>query len=249
MRQAVSGLAGHGDCELYCREHGAGIGEVFASDVEGSAMVGAGADGGEADCDVDGCIAREELDGDEPLIVVHGDDQVIFAIQGGEENRVCGKGAAGVDGFLLSCANRGGDDGIVFGAEESVFARVGIEAADCYAWRGDAKIAARLLSESDGGEDSGGRKCCRNLSKRDVDSYEDDFELWCGEEHSEIGDAELLGEELGVAGVVVACHMPGFFAYGGGDDTVDEIGMCAIEFGATDGFDAELEGGIAAGSS
>ena len=69
----------------------------------------------------------EEFDGDEALIVVHGDDEVVVALDGFEEDGVGGEGAGGVDAVLSGHNDGGFDDAFFFFAEEAVFGGVGVE--------------------------------------------------------------------------------------------------------------------------
>ena len=56
--------------------HAAFVGEALARDVEGGAVVGAGAEEREADGEVDGAVPGEGLQWCQALVVVHGDDEV-----------------------------------------------------------------------------------------------------------------------------------------------------------------------------
>ncbi len=62
--------------------HAGGFGDIFASDVEGGAVVDGGANDGEADGDVHPAIEIEELHGDVALVVVHRHHQIVLALDG-----------------------------------------------------------------------------------------------------------------------------------------------------------------------
>lgn len=70
------------DRQLNRLDHGTGVGGVFSRYVEGSPVIGAGADEGQADGDVDGLIAREQFHRNQALIVIHGDDEIESAGEG-----------------------------------------------------------------------------------------------------------------------------------------------------------------------
>jgi hypothetical protein len=65
-------------------------------------LVGAGADDGQTDGDVHRAVASEQLDGDQALIVVHGDDAVELAVHRGDEDGVAGGGPVASVPFSLA---------------------------------------------------------------------------------------------------------------------------------------------------
>ncbi len=161
--------------------HAAGVGFVFAGDVEGGAVVGGGADDGEAEGDVDAAVEVEEFDGDEALVVVHGDDEVVVALDGFDEDGVGGEGAVGVDAVLAGHEDGGLDDAFFLVAELAVFAGVGVEAADGDAGFFDAEpIDEGGVGEVDGVEDGADFEGVAEVEEGFVDGGEDDAEAVVG---------------------------------------------------------------------
>ena len=97
--------------------HAARVGGVLARDVERRAVVGAGADDGQAHRHVHSPIASEELDRNQALVVVHGDDEVVLAASGVEEEGVGGEGAGGGDASGLGGLDGGEDDAVILVAD------------------------------------------------------------------------------------------------------------------------------------
>lgn len=226
----------------YGAAHGAGVGSVFSYDVEGGAVVWGGADDGEAEGEVDGLVEGEEFDGDEALVVIHGDDCVVFAFAGGEEDGVWGVGAGDVDALFAGHEDGGGDEAFFFVAELAGLGGVGIQSCDGDAGFFDVEpLDQGFVDEFDGLEDGADVEATPEGVEADVAGGQDDFEGAAGEHHVEVAGVGAFGEELGVAGVVVAGEFPGFFGDGGGDDGVDQAG-----FGGFDGVEAEAHGGLAA---
>ena len=83
-------------------------------------MVGRGTNDGEAKGCVDGFIEGKEFEGDETLIVVHGDNEIITAFDGGVKNGVAGEWTVGIDAKFLGVLDCGGNDTRFFVAELAV---------------------------------------------------------------------------------------------------------------------------------
>ena len=158
--------------------------------------------------------------------MVHGDDDVIGAAHGFDEDGVGRNRALHVVAFLLHRLD--GRDDLVgfFMAEEAVFTAVRVEAGD-----GDARmfVAEELhgvVGEADDFFDARFLDAVAGFAQRDVRRDVDDAELAiCAdaarEEHGVLRRVRVLGEDFRVAAVVVAGHVEGFFVDGRGDDGVD----------------------------
>ena len=94
-------------------------------------MIGAGSGFGEAEGDVDGAVEIEEFEGDEALVMIHGEDGVEISEGGFAENGVR-DGGTGEAGDLLAVEgfDGGSDDALFLVAEGPVLAGVGVEAGD-----------------------------------------------------------------------------------------------------------------------
>jgi hypothetical protein len=125
------------------------VGGAETGDVEGGAVIDAGADEGQADGDVDAVFDPEVLDGDEALVVVLGHHGVEGSGAGSHEDGVGGPGSADVDAFAPRGFDGGGDDVQVLTAEQAVLPCVGIEAGDSDAGGGQAAAPQRAMGETD----------------------------------------------------------------------------------------------------
>ena len=106
------------------------VGDAFADDVEGGAVVDGGADDGEAERDVYGVGEGDQFDGYVSLVVVHGDDAVEFVVEGAVEQGVTGEGTGYFP--ILGVGPLYGwfeGDGVFF-SEEAVLAGVRVEAGE-----------------------------------------------------------------------------------------------------------------------
>ena len=100
-----------------------------AGDVEGGAVIGRGADEGQAERDVDALVESQRLQRDQRLIVIHGDGGVVSLARAGMET-AC-RPDAGRSPRIALLAQRGQgrrDDGLFLVAHDAAFARMRVEA-------------------------------------------------------------------------------------------------------------------------
>ena len=71
-------------------------------------MIHRRADDRQAERHVDGAAEGQQLDGDQPLVVITGDDDVEFAARGAAEDGVAGPRAGDVDAALRARASTAG---------------------------------------------------------------------------------------------------------------------------------------------
>ena len=106
----------------------------FADLVQGDAVVGGGAEEGEAEGGVDGAVEVGPFDDGEALVVVHGEDAGRFR---GAWRLALGCRRGGGPSTAIPAARAAGDggadDAVFFVAEEAAFAGVGVEGADANA--------------------------------------------------------------------------------------------------------------------
>src|SRR4029078_12614825 len=79
-------------------DHTLWVGQAFARDVKGGAVIDRRADDRQPERDVDRLPEGDELHRYEPLVVVTGDDDVEVAAAGADENGVAGKRPLDVQG-------------------------------------------------------------------------------------------------------------------------------------------------------
>lgn len=187
-----------------------GIGQVAADDVVGGAVGDAGADDGQAECDVDGVSEGAGFDGDVALVVVDRDHGVEAAVEGGFEEGIGGDGADRVEAESVGPVDGWGDELRFLESEEAVFAGVGIETGDADARRGICGEGAKaLIGQADRGEDAGWGQEVEDLAERDVEGDVDDAEAGRSggnrvgdvEHHGMFGAAAEAGEDFGVSGL------------------------------------------------
>ena len=199
-------------------DHGRGIGEAFAGDGEGGAMVRAGAGFWQAEGDVHGVVEIEQFERDEPLIVIHGDDGIEVAAGGIAEDGV-GHGGAGEDGGsgFVQTVDGGLDDADFLVAEGSVFTGVGVESCNSDAGAGDAAALEETGGEQAGADDAVHAEEGGDFRERFVDGGQAHGEGFAREQHSEVLDAERMGEIFCLAGEGEAEGLEGLFGNRAGD--------------------------------
>ena len=96
-----------------------------------------------------------------PLVVVHGDDQVVVAASGEEESGVGGEWAAGVDAVGAQGLERGHDLLCLLAvAEQAVLAGVRIDAAHPDERILDPGADQRVVAAADGALDQAAARSC-----------------------------------------------------------------------------------------
>ena len=78
----------HLHCDLDRFQHTLFARFARAGDIKGGAMINRGANDGQTHADVDAAVKGQQLHGDVALVMVHGDDNVIVAFDGAQEDRV-----------------------------------------------------------------------------------------------------------------------------------------------------------------
>ena len=117
-------------------EHGIVVGEPFACDVEGRAVVWAGARGGEPEGGIDSRVEIKQLKRDQTLVMIHAENGIVAPIGGWLEDGVSGvrssenRGGSRVGGIELF--DGGSDNALVFISKCAIFASGGVEPADGY---------------------------------------------------------------------------------------------------------------------
>ncbi len=142
--------AGNGDGV----DEACGIGNAFAGDVIGSAVVNRGPDDGQSQGYINPVFKVQELQRDKPLVVVHADHDVIAPLRGIVKERISGIRAARIDAPLLRLYD-GRDYGFLFFAAEHAFlSGVGIEGGYGDAWGGQREaVLQRVIGNEKGVDD------------------------------------------------------------------------------------------------
>ena len=191
------------------------VGLAGAGDVEGGAVVHAGAEERQADGDVDAGVEAHELYGDVALVVVLDDDHVEVPLPGAHHNRVRRPRAAGVHPFLQGCLYGGPYLLQVLLPEEAVLPGVRVEAGHGHAGPLDAELLEGLVGEAYDGQLALRLRPVYGFSKGDVGADVDHLQLVGDEHHGVVLRAGQVGQDLGVPGVAVAGEVHGLLVEGG----------------------------------
>ena len=108
-----------------CGARLAGAGEIV-----GGAVIDGGADDRQAEGDIDAVLEMQQLERDQPLIVVHADDRIVIPARGEVKEGVGAVRAAGGDPLRLAPVDGRCDQPRFLIAEEPPFAGVRIEGED-----------------------------------------------------------------------------------------------------------------------
>src|SRR5262245_15356109 len=92
-------------------------------------MIDRRSDDRQSERDVHGVAEGEQLDRNQPLIVIAGDHHVKFAPRRANENRIAWKRTRYVDAALATRVDRRDDDHLLLIAKEAVFARMRVESS------------------------------------------------------------------------------------------------------------------------
>ncbi len=189
--------------------HASGIGAILAGDVEGGAVIDAGADDRNAERDVDRAFEIDQLHRNVTLVMILGDDQIVGAADGLQEHSIRRVRSGASDAARAGRLDCGQDAALVFIAEKAVLAGVRIEAADGDARTLVAEKPHRFIAEFDGAQDTFDRGVTC-LAKRDVGGDVDRGELLAAKQHAAFAGAAEFGDVLGMAGEGAAGQGDGF---------------------------------------
>ena len=154
-------------------EEAAGIGFGLPCDIEGGAVVDAGADDGEAEGGIDGGVEGEGFEGDVALIVVHADDGVGAAASFREEGGIWRQGSGDADSSGGGGVDGWDDEAFLFlVSEEPVFSGVWVEPADGEVRGALADAGKSICGEFDDIEDAFHREESGDFVIADVGGYE-----------------------------------------------------------------------------
>jgi len=153
---------------------------------------------GEAERHVDRAAEGDQLDGDQPLVVIAGNHGVEFAAHGAAEDRVAGKRAVDLDAARARRLDGRPQDAVLFRAEQPFLAGVRVQAGERDARTRDAE--ARELARGqvdDVAEQRPGEKP-RHLGERDVHRRQDDLQRLRPEHHGDARRAREMRQQVGV---------------------------------------------------
>lgn len=182
------------------------IGYALAGNAEGGAMVGRGADEGQAERDIDGIVEAERLGRNQRLIVIHAHRHVILLAGGIVEHGVGGQGAEGIDPVLPQPHGRRVNDITILSAECAIFTRMRVEAGNRQTRRLDAEFLPEIgIDDPAGRDDQLFGESGRHVFHGDMDRHRDDTDLGAGNHHHRddvlAGLAQgKIGEKLRMAG-------------------------------------------------
>src|SRR5215831_11290438 len=129
------------------------LGLAGAGDIEGRAVIDAGANEGQADRDVHATLDAEILHGDEALVVILRHDDVELTPARPHEDRIAWPRPAGLDAGVAGGLDRRRDLVDVLAPEHAAFAGMRIEAGHGDARARDAVVAASALCQPDRPQD------------------------------------------------------------------------------------------------
>src|SRR5262249_46832428 len=143
-------------------------GGAFSDDVERGSMGRRGEDRVEACGDRDAAVEATQLGRDLPLVVVHGNDAVIFAGEGLDVDRGGGKWSLAVYARACRRANRGADQIDLLAPEEPILSRMWIESGNRDARLLDACPLHGPVDEFDGFNDAAVSDLIQRGAQRDM---------------------------------------------------------------------------------
>ena len=164
-------------------------------------MVDAGADDRQAQGDIHRIVEMQQLQGNQPLVVVHADHRVAGPLNREVEQGVRAVRSARGDSLLLGRADRRRDQALFLVAEQALLAGVGIERQDRQARALQREAAAQVLGDDAQGLQDGARaEPFRNLPERQMGGHQADPQPFAGQHHHHPFAAAALGEQLGMPG-------------------------------------------------
>ena len=199
------------------------IGETFPSDIKRRSVRDARSDDRQPERDIDGPVEAGGLERDVPLVVIHGHDGVVGARQRVIKQGIIGKRPRDVDTLAAAELDRRADRGLLFVAEQAVFAGMRVKGGHGDSWgRAAGQRPHRPVGQADLGEDGFSRHQLEHAFESDVQGHVDDpqpsrvpgrrgrgatrgravvLEI---KHHRVIGHAAEFGEDFGVPRVVHA---------------------------------------------
>ena len=195
-------------------------------------MVGRGTDDRQAGREVDTAVEGQRLEGDQALVVIHGQHGVETALHVDAEESVGRVGPEGQD-FLFVCCLDGRGDGFDFlGAEGTAVTGVRIEAHHGNLRLVHAKVAAqRIVHQAEFAQDGLDRDGGADLGQRKVVGDHTYPQVFRAEEHQTVLTFEFVDEVLGMAGKSESQFGYGVLVEGGGHDGVDGTALSVCHGG------------------
>lgn len=175
--------------------------------------------------------------------MVEADVSVDFFAEMGKEGGVGGEGADDVDALGAGFFEGGDEDFDFFGAEESGFAGVWVEAGHGEASGASVDGGEGLVGEGDDFEDALGGEEGGDGVEGDVGGDEGAGDFLGGEHHGVVWGVGNGGEVFGVGWVGNAGEVPCFFVNGVGDDGGVVTGEGAVDGGFEAGEGVSAGGG------
>src|ERR1700730_9410120 len=150
------------------RDHTLRIGHAFAGDVERRAVIDRRPDDGQAERHVDRLPERHELDRNQPLIVIARHDHVEVAAAGAHEDGVARERTGHLDAARAARLDRRPDRRLLFMSEQTMLARVRVQAGHRNPRPRDAESRQLARGEIDRRLERGGGQRPRDVGQRDV---------------------------------------------------------------------------------
>ena len=173
------------------RFHPRRIGNSLSCDRKGRAMIRRCADVWQSKRDVRCFAMRDELYGNQPLIVIRRNHDIELAGVSPEVEAVGGMRSRHRNPFRLALAYGGCQDIDVLSPEYSTFACVGIDRRD-----GDARLREVFVDESNQANIVIAGDLIESVSQRNVNRAQNDFERRCEKRHRVLRHLRSFSEEV-----------------------------------------------------
>ena len=203
--------------EAYGGFHAVGAGYAATGDLEGGAVVRAGAYEREAERDIHPFVERMKFERDQPLVVIHAKHSVKFPLDRAVENRVWSERPL-KDTTRGQLLNSGCNHLDLLATEVSIFTSVGIQTSHGDTGTGNAPRTKKIGEEFSHAKDFLGADQVGNARERHMGGDQCHRERATCQAHREIFHPGSTGEEFGLAGKFETNLVHGTLADGTGDD-------------------------------
>lgn len=222
-----------------------GFGEAFSGDGIRGSVVGRGADVAQAQRDIDGGIEFDGFERRQGLVVVEREQGIEFLVEMAIKKGVGGKaGRKAGEAFPKPVEHRV-EAVALFGAENALFAGMGIESANPDAGRmlGGVEFLSEKIGGGGGAFERIASQSFRDIAERNMPSGEHDAHFFADKRHDGRA-APACGKKFGLSGEAVADALQACFVDGRGDDSGKFSGKRSRS-GSFHGFESDaLSGGI-----
>jgi len=196
-----STVPGHQGGKTNGGDHAARVCLPCARKIVGRPVIGGCPHNGKPEAHVYGLMKVDQLDGDQPLVMVHGDHGIEFTLVHAVKQCIGGKGAGHGIRQAFEALNNGSDHVPFLPPEPAFFACVGIEAGDGQAWSFESEIPQKgMRRDADGSNESVRCEEAGDVGNGMVDGHERNAKARAGKHHDHILRPREVFQEFRVAG-------------------------------------------------